>query len=196
MEANRETRILAICGSLRRDSYNAKLLRAAAASVPAGSELVQWGELRLIPPFSEDDEATPAPGVLALRRAIAAADAVLVVTPEYNASLPGQLKNALDWASRPFPDNPLRDKPVAVIGASPSPGGAARAQADARKILGAIGARVLDRELRVARAYAQFDRDTALVAAEHQSALTEILAALAAEAGLSSTALHDHLVEV
>lgn len=196
MYENRATRILAICGSLRRDSYNAKLMRAAARSTPAGLELAEWSELRAIPPFSEDDETTPAPEVIALRDAIAAADAVLVVTPEYNASLPGQLKNALDWASRPFPNNALRDKPVAVIGASPSPGGAARAQADARKVLGAIGARVLDGELRVARAYAQFDSDSALITAEHQMALDEILAALAAEAGDRTIALEDRLLGV
>ncbi len=196
METIRETRILAICGSLRRDSYNAKLMRAAARSTPAGSELTEWSELRAIPPFSEDDEMTPAPAVIALRDAIAAADAVLVITPEYNASLPGQLKNALDWASRPFPDNALRNKLVAVIGASPSPGGAARAQADARKILGAIGARVLDGELRVAHAYAQFDSDAELITAEHQIALDEILAALAAGAGDRTIAPQDHLLAV
>ena len=178
------------------DSYNAKLMRAAARSTLAGSELAERSELRAIPPFSEDDETTPPPAVIALRDAIAAADAVLVVTPEYNASLPGQLKNALDWASRPFPNNALRNKPVAVISASPSPSGAARAQADARKVLDAIGARVLDGELRVARAYAQFDSEEALITAEHQMALDEILAALAAQAGDRTIALQAHLVGV
>jgi len=150
-------RILAILGSLRRESYNRQLLGQAAALLPTGAELIEWDGLQAVPPFSEDDEQDPGAAVLALRSAIAAADAVLVVTPEYNASIPGQLKNALDWASRPFPDNVLRDKLVAVIGATPSPGGTARSQADLRKVLVAIGARLLDAEVQVSHAYQQFD---------------------------------------
>lgn len=172
-------RVLGLVGSLRRDSYNRQLLRAAVALLPPGAELVVWDDLRAIPPFSEDDEATVPASVAALRTAITTADAVLVVAPEYNASIPGQLKNALDWASRPFPDNALRGKPTAVIGASPSPGGAARSHADARKILGAIGARVLDHELAVARAYEQFNDDGSLVADTYHGALAELLDALA-----------------
>ncbi|HYN51183.1 MAG TPA: NADPH-dependent FMN reductase, partial [Thermoleophilaceae bacterium] len=110
-------RILGISGSLRRDSYNTRLLRAAALALPSGAELVTYRDLAAIPPFNEDheDEGAPEP-VLALRAHVAAADALLVSTPEYNASVPGVLKNAVDWASRPFPDNSLRERPAAVIG--------------------------------------------------------------------------------
>lgn len=173
-------RILGISGSLRRESYNGMLLRQAGALLPAGTELVQWPGLRSVPPFSEDDEAAPAPAVHELRAAIAAADAVLVVTPEYNASMPGQLKNALDWASRPFPDNVLRAKPVAIIGASPSPGGTARAQADARKILSAIGAQILDAELIIPHAYRQFDPAGRLLDADLRHTLHRLLGELTA----------------
>ena len=104
-----------------------------------------------MPPYDEDDDGDLAPGgARRLREAIAAADAVLIATPEYNSSIPGQLKNALDWASRPFPDNVLRNKPVAVIGASTGSFGAVWAQAEVRKVLGSIGARVVDVELPVA----------------------------------------------
>lgn len=177
--------ILGISGSLRRDSYNGMLLRQVAALLPAGVELEEWNDLRSVPPFSEDDEVAPAPAVDALRAAIAAADAVLVVTPEYNASIPGQLKNALDWASRPFPDNVLRAKPVAVISASPSPGGAGRAQADVRKVLETIGARVLDGEVRIPRAYQQFDSAGQLVDADLRLRLAQLLGELSAAAELT-----------
>ncbi len=150
-------RVLCISGSLRRDSYNRKLLSAASGLAPPTAELVQWGGLKALPPFDEDDEHTPGPAVFALREAIARADALLIATPQYNASLPGQLKNALDWASRPYETNVLRGKPVAVIGASPSPSGAARSQAEARTVLAAIGADVLDTQLALARAHEQFD---------------------------------------
>lgn len=145
--------ILTIAGSLRQDSVNRKLLAQARELMPAGIEALDWDELALIPAFSEDEETDPTAAVHTLRTAIAAADAILITTPEYNGSIPGALKNALDWASRPFPDNVLRGKPVAVIGASPSPAGADRARADTRKVLAAIGARVLDVEFALARAY-------------------------------------------
>ena len=104
-----------------------------------------------------------------LRDAIATADAVLIATPEYNSSLPGQLKNALDWASRPFPDNALRNKPVAVIGASTGMFGAVWAQAEARKVLAATGARVVDVELPVPRAEDAFAGDRLADAELHES---------------------------
>src|SRR4029077_8202706 len=97
----RPMRILGISGSLRRESHNTRLLRAASALLPEGAELAVFGCLAEISPFSEDVEHDPPQPVLALREAIAAADAVLIATPEYNGTLPGQLKNALDWASRP-----------------------------------------------------------------------------------------------
>src|SRR4051812_9629180 len=113
-------RVLGISGSLRREALNTALLQAAAEFAPAGVELEICGGLRLkaVPPYDEDDEPGTAPAAVAqLRAAIAGADAVLFATPEYNSSLPGQLKNALDWVSRPLATNVLRNKPVAVVGA-------------------------------------------------------------------------------
>ena len=185
--------ILAISGSLRVESYNGMLLSEATAVAPVGARLVAWGDLASIPPFSEDHENDAGPAVHALRAAIAEASAVLIATPEYNGSLPGQLKNALDWASRPFPDNVLRDKPAAVIGASPSPGGTARAQADARKVLTAIGAQVLQAEVLVPHAYRQFDSTGRLVDADLRHQLERLVAelhtsSLAASDGINETA--------
>jgi chromate reductase len=145
-------KVLGISGSLREGSHNARLLRAAADLLPPGAELHLFGGLRDVPPFNEDDERTPPPGVVALKEAIAGADAVLVATPEYNHSIPGVLKNALDWVSRPMAENPIRGKPALVIGASTGMFGAVWAQAETRKVLGALGARVLDEELPVAKA--------------------------------------------
>ena len=111
-----------------------------------------------MPPFDEDDEDGPVPAaVRELRGAIAGADAVLIATPEYNGSVPGQLKNALDWASRPHVTNVLRNKPVAVVGASTGGFGAVWAQADLRRILTRIGARIVELELPVAHAHTAFD---------------------------------------
>ncbi len=150
-------RVLAISGSLRRDSHNTRLLRVAAELTPPPAELELFDGLKDVPPYDEDDDGDLVPeGAQRLREAIARADAVLIATPEYNSSIPGQLKNALDWASRPFPDSVLRNKPVAVIGASTGMFGAVWAQADVRKVLGAIGARVVDVELPVAGAEEAF----------------------------------------
>ena len=145
-------RVLGISGSLRRDSHNTELLRAAATLLPSGVEFELYDGLRDIPPYDEDaDKASPAQpeAVQELKRRIADADAVLFATPEYNHSVPGVLKNAMDWVSRPLADTPLKGKPVAVIGASTGMFGAVWAQAELRKVLGAIGAKVLDRELPV-----------------------------------------------
>ena len=153
-------RVLAISGSLRRDSHNTRLLRAAARLAPPTAELELFEGLKDVPPYDEDDDGDLAPeGARRLREAIAGADALLIATPEYNSSIPGQLKNALDWASRPFPDNVLRNKPVAVIGASTGVFGAVWAQAEVRKVLGATGARVVDFELPVAGAEEAFAGD-------------------------------------
>jgi chromate reductase, NAD(P)H dehydrogenase (quinone) len=150
-------RILGISGSLRRGSHNRKLLRAAAAALPPGVDLVEWDGLADLPAFDEDQEETPAEPVRAFLDLIASADALLIATPEYNASLPGALKNALDWASRPFPENVLRYKPVAVVGASTGLFGAVWAQAELRKVLKASGAHALESELPVGMADYAFD---------------------------------------
>lgn len=175
-------RILGISGSLRRDSYNTRLLEAAAALLPDDVELVRFEGLKEIPPFDEDDEVgEPHPQVARLRREIAAADGLLLATPEYNSSLPGQLKNALDWASRPKASAALRNKNAAVIGASQSMFGAVWAQAEARKVLAASGARVIDRELPVPTAAEQFDADGRLTDSEIELALADILTELRGE---------------
>jgi chromate reductase, NAD(P)H dehydrogenase (quinone) len=137
-------RLVGISGSLREGSYNAALLAAAAAIRPAGVEFEQWNGLAGLPAFDRDlDGRERIPAVAALRRTLCAADAVLIATPEYNGSIPGPLKNALDWASRPYPDNCLSGKPVAVVGATTGMFGAAWAQADLRRILTTIGAAIL-----------------------------------------------------
>ena len=150
-------RVLAINGSLRTGSHNGALLRAAGTLLPSDAELVELTGLADVPAYNADDDDTPPPPVAALRGALASANAVLLSTPEYNSSIPGQLKNALDWASRPFPDNALRAKPAAVIGASTGMFGAVWAQGELRKVLQRIGADVVDRELPVPFAHERFD---------------------------------------
>ena len=165
-------KVLGISGSLRSDSHNSRLLRVAADLLPPGAELEEFTGLRDIPAYDADTEHDPAPAVVALKEAIAGADAVLIATPEYNHSIPGVLKNALDWVSRPIADNPMRGKPVLVIGASTGMFGAVWAQAEARKVLGALGARVLDEELPVAQAPIGLDDH------ELQARLADLLAQL------------------
>jgi chromate reductase, NAD(P)H dehydrogenase (quinone) len=168
-------RILAISGSLRQGSHNSALVRAAADLLPPDVELTIHDGLREIPPFDEDTlPAKPAP-VQRLWDEVAAADAVLISTPEYNHSIPGQLKNALDWLSRPLIDSPLRNKPAAAIGASTGMFGAVWAQAEARKVLTAIGARVLETELPVPTADEQFTEDGKLTDIDIERALVELI---------------------
>jgi chromate reductase len=175
-------RVLGISGSLRRDSHNSELLRAAAELLPPGAELVVWEDLKAVPPFDADEEeAERAESLRTLAAAIDDADAVLFATPEYNHSLPGALKNALDWVSRPLAESPLRGKPVAVIGASTGLFGAVWAQAELRKVLSAIGARVIDRELPVGQAADAFADDGRLADHDLELTLADVLAELAAE---------------
>src|SRR5690242_17587147 len=172
-------KVLGISGSLRRDSHNTSLLRAAAEHLPDGVELELWDGLKAVPPYDEDDDVEPAPAAVAdLRDAIAGADAILFATPEYNHSVPGQLKNALDWASRPLATNPLRNKPVAVVGASMGAFGAVWAQAELRKVLAATGARVVEGEVAVGHAHQKFDADGGLTDEPLRDALAEVVDAL------------------
>jgi chromate reductase, NAD(P)H dehydrogenase (quinone) len=173
--------ILGIAGSLRRGSHNRRLLRAAAAELPPGVDLVTWEGLAELPAFNEDQEDDPPEAVREFLAEIESADALLIATPEYNASLPGALKNALDWASRPFPENVLRRKPSAVIGASTGLFGAVWAQAEVRKALKASGAHVLESELPVALADGAFSADGALADPELTTRLRELLADLVRE---------------
>src|SRR5690242_9287143 len=174
-------RILGISGSLRRGSHNTRLLRAAGDALPPGADLVEWDGLRDLPAFDEDLESTPPRVVQDLLDAIEESDAILISTPEYNASLPGALKNALDWASRPFPANVLREKPAAVIGASTGLFGAVWAQAEVRKVLKTSGAHVLESELPVGMADAAFDADGGLVDPDLAARLQDLVSDLARE---------------
>jgi len=168
-------RVLGVAGSLRRASHNRKLLRAAGALLPLEVEFVEFNGLKSIPPYDEDDEASLPEPVARWREAIANADALLFATPEYNSSIPGLLKNAVDWASRPVNETVMRNKPAAVIGASTGMFGAVWSQAELRKVLAATGARVLDRELPVAGADEAFDESGALAERDLSLELGNIL---------------------
>jgi chromate reductase len=172
-------RVLAISGSLRAASHNTALLRAASELAPEGVEVELYGGLESLPPYNEDrDTDDPPAEVQQLRDAIASADAVLFATPEYNGTIPGQLKHALDWASRPHRASALWGKPVAVVGASVTDYGAIWAQDHLRKGLGIAGARVLERELPVAKAHERFDEDGVLVDLELRDSFAEVVAEL------------------
>jgi chromate reductase, NAD(P)H dehydrogenase (quinone) len=174
--------VLAITGSLRRDSHNTRLLRVAAEAAPAGVELELLEGLGELPHYNADEDREPAlPAVAALRAAIAGADAVLISTPEYNSSIPGVLKNALDWASRPIATNVFRGKPAAVISASTGAFGGVWAQAEVRKVLASIGARVVETDVAVARAGDKFAADGSLLDDEIRDKVAAALDALLAE---------------
>ena len=181
-------RVLGIAGSLRRDSHNRRLLRAAAALLPPDAEFVELTGLKSIPAFDEDDEASPGPAVEHWREQIQRADALLFATPEYNSAIPGALKNAIDWASRPVGSAALLNKPAAVVGTSTGMFGAVWAQAELRKALSSAGARVLDRELPVPDADSAFAPDGALADHEQELALGEIVAELVAETNVPAAA--------
>jgi len=175
--------ILAIAGSLRAGSFNASLARAAAGAVPPEVEVDLYDRLGDLPLFDADaDGADAHEAVQDLRSRIENADAVLFVTPEYNGSVPGVLKNAIDWASRPRGTAALRGKTVAVAGASTGQYGALWAQQDLRRILGIAGARVLPGELAVPHADEAFDAEGRLTSPRLAQRLEDHLAALAAEA--------------
>jgi chromate reductase, NAD(P)H dehydrogenase (quinone) len=171
-------RILAISGSLRRDSYNTALLRAARDIAPAGVAVELYEGLAAIPAFNEDLESDPPAPVVDLRERIGEADALLIATPEYNGSAPGALKNALDWASRPRGGAALIAKPAAVVGASPSSFGAQWAQEQIRRALMLSGAMVVDPELAVPKVEEKVV-DGELVDGGVRTKLGEVLAALA-----------------
>lgn len=183
-------RLLGFAGSIRHGSYNRQLLDAAAKELPPEVELEVWEGLDSVPLFNEDVEALRTPlAVEELRGLLGDADGVLLATPEYNHSIPGVLKNALDWASRPPHESPLAGVPVAVVGASLSAYGAAWAQQETRTVLEAIGARVVDAELAVPRAHQAFDDDGRLadpaLRGRLVTVLDELLAAARAGADVS-----------
>jgi chromate reductase len=194
-------KVLGISGSLRRGSHNTTLLRAAAELLPPPVELEVFDGLKAVEPYDEDDDPAREPGGGAsdrtprdsalgqgptgarrLREALNAADAILIATPEYNHSVPGQLKNALDWASRPFPDNVLQGKPVAVVGASTGMFGAVWSQAEVRKVLAASGATVIDEELPIGHADDALTADGRLADPDLRERYEQILNELVSQA--------------
>jgi chromate reductase len=181
-------RVLGISGSVRRGSHNTTLLQAAARLLPSGVELVEFNRLKEIPVYDNDEEHLPPAAVEELKAAIADADAVLIATPEYNHSIPGGLKNALDWVSRPIDTTPLKGKPAAVVGASTGLFGAVWAQAEVRKVLGAIGSRVVDEELPVGLADEAFAADGTLADSDLEATFEEILDELTNQAAFAAAA--------
>jgi chromate reductase len=176
-------RVLAISGSLRRDSNNTALLRALREEAPAGVEVDVWDGLKGIPPYDGDDDLVPGPPeVEAFRTLVREAHAIFFATPEYNSSIPGALKNALDWASRPLATNAFRNKPVAVISSSAGAFGGGWAAAELRKVLAAMGARVTEVEVVVGHAHDKLDEVGELTDDDLRDELREALDLLLAEA--------------
>jgi chromate reductase, NAD(P)H dehydrogenase (quinone) len=174
-------RILAISGSLRSGSNNTALLRALRDQAPSGIEIELWNGLKAIPPYDGDEDVVPGPeAVEAFRELVRDVDAVFFATPEYNSSVPGALKNALDWGSRPIATNAFRNKPVAVISSSAGAFGGVWAAAELRKVLAAMGARVTDAELSVGHAAEKFE-DGRLVDDDVRQGLRDALQTLVAE---------------
>jgi chromate reductase len=175
-------RILAISGSLRSRSNNTALLRALREEAPAGVEIELWDGLKELPPYDADGDTRPGPAAVdAFRSLVRDADAVFFATPEYNSSVPGALKNALDWASRPLATNPFRNKPVAVIGSSTGAFGGVWAAAELRKVLGAMAARVTEAELAVSHADEKLDEDGNLLDDDVRQGLRDALQLLVDE---------------
>jgi chromate reductase len=181
-------KILAISGSLRQGSHNTDLLRGAAASAPDGVDIELYHGLKDIPPYDADDDV---PGdqptaVQHFKEALDSADAILISTPEYNASVPGVLKNALDWASRPLAESPVRNKPVAVLSSSTGMFGGVWAAAETRKVMGALGARTLEDTVAVPKADERLENgvDSALLI-ELRAVVDALAAAVDARAALA-----------
>ena len=173
-------KVLGISGSLRQGSHNTALLRAAQRLAPEGSRLELYDELELIPPYNEDRDGDAAPAAATrLRELVAGADAVLFATPEYNGSTPGQLKNALDWLSRPRGDAAIFGKTAAVIGATTGAYGGVWAQADLRKSLGIAGARLVSAELAIGKAGEHLYEDGEIADSDTHDKLAQVLADIA-----------------
>lgn len=174
------TRVLGISGSLRKGSYNTMALEAARKLAPSGMTIERF-DIRPIPLYDEDVRAKGLPEpVQDFRRAIAEADAVLIVSPEYNFSIPGVLKNAIDWASRP-PDQPFNEKPVAIMGCSPGPIGTTRMQYHLRQVLTALNAFVVNKpEVAIGNMTQRFDAEGNLVDQTTRQFVRQLLESLAA----------------
>ena len=172
--------ILGIAGSLRKESFNRYALRAATELVPAGSTLETF-ELDGIPPFNQDEDQNPPAKVIELKSKIRAADAILIVTPEYNYSVPGVLKNAIDWASRPYGDSAWSEKPVAIMGASVGALGSARAQYHLRQIFVFLNMFPVNQpEVMISNASQRFDEAGTLTDAKTRELIARLLTNLVA----------------
>jgi chromate reductase, NAD(P)H dehydrogenase (quinone) len=171
--------ILGIAGSLRKDSFNHAALRAAQKLAPADTRIDIF-DLAGIPLFNQDDDERPPERVTQLKQNVRAADAILIATPEYNYSIPGVLKNAIDWASRPYGDSAWEGKPVAIMGASPGNLGTARAQYHLRQVFVFLNMCPLNRpEVMIGQADKRFDAEGNLTdksTADHIRKLLEALA--------------------
>ncbi|MFT4049949.1 MAG: NAD(P)H-dependent oxidoreductase [Solirubrobacterales bacterium] len=184
-------RVLGISGSLRKDSHNSRLLDSASRVLPADAELVALDVdvLRNLPHYDEDldtpDQTNPT--VAAIREAVGGADAILWVTPEYNAGLPSAIKNAVDWASRPREDAAIKGKPSAAISASTAAYGGVWAQDQLRKALKIAGARVVDAEFAVPHAHKVLEEHGDVLHADEEPRLAEILEALVEEARINAS---------
>ena len=182
-------KVLGIPGSLRAGSYNRALLEAARELAPAGMEIAEF-DLRQLPFYDGDVEAAGDPEpVAAFKDAIRSADALLIATPEYNRGVPGVLKNAIDWASRPPLGSPLAGKAVAIMGASTGRAGTARAQEQLRAALEFSRANVLNEpEVLVPEAYLRFDEQGRLTDEEARGQIAALVAALSARSRLAHAA--------
>src|SRR5436309_9706987 len=170
--------ILGIAGSLRKDSYNRAALRAAQHLAPADAT-IEIFDLQGIPPFNQDDEQPPPATVAALKTRIRAADAILLVTPEYNCSIPGVLKNAIDWASRPYGDSAWNGKAVAVMGASPGATGTARAQYHLRQVFVFLNMHAVNQpEVMIGNAAQRFDAQGNLTDEKTKDLIRKLLESL------------------
>lgn len=171
-------KILGIVGSLRRESHNLKLMRVAQRRMPGGAQLDIF-TLEGIPPFNQDEEQQPPPKVIELKNAIRAADAILIATPEYNYSIPGVLKNAIDWSTRPYGDVPLLGKPAAIMGATIGGMGTSRAQYHLRQVLGALNVHTLNQpEMMISHGDEAFDEQGNLRDDQLNQQLDKLLDAL------------------
>ena len=172
--------ILGVCGSLRKASFNTALLRAAVELAPPGIS-IETADISGIPPFNQDDEMNPPRAVADFKAGIRAADGILFATPEYNYSIPGVLKNAIDWASRPYGDNAWDGKPVAVMGASPGPLGTARCQYHLRQSFLNMNVHAVTRpEVMLGNAPERFDENLRLTDAKSREMVGRLIESLAA----------------
>jgi chromate reductase, NAD(P)H dehydrogenase (quinone) len=184
--------IAAIAGSLRSGSWARTMLRAMAEQRPSNVEITIWNGLDQVPPFNEDLESGPAPTAVAdMRQVIQRSDALVIATPEYNQSIPGVLKNALDWASRPYGQSVLTHKPVAVVGTSPLPTGGASALTDVTKVVSLLGAEVIEAELAVGQVHTRIDVESHFLDLELATRVAKLLDKIVACVAARALALSD-----